>query len=183
MGSYDLSSQPDQTVATSASSVDDARPSASPAMKLFMRISGVLAMALFLLPTFYVLKYYLCDAARENAIVERIAPDDTRPHHGSVNLAAKWQAIDARLASDPDYLPLLQAVAQYDASKALRLAAVGQLGDVMSRTSVSFARPLETVKAKSALAAIAESESDPSVKQAAQAALGKIAQNGVVVQR
>ncbi|MGO8672729.1 MAG: hypothetical protein ACLQVD_15360 [Capsulimonadaceae bacterium] len=153
-----------------------------------MRVSGVVAMILFLLPSFYVVKYYAVDRARETAIVRRIAPDDLSPRPGttSANVAQKWSAIrSVNQRVNADDLPLLVAIAQNETGDQvrLRLAALDALGNILRRLAINVERPLEAVQAKSAIAGLAESEPNPTVRTAAQNALGKIARGGAVIRR
>jgi hypothetical protein len=148
------------------------KPTLAPGQKIFLRISGVIAMALFLLPTFYLLKYYAFDSARESRQVgqTRTAINNDRP----ITLPNNATAGD---------LPVLAEVAHDAHDPAMRVTAIQEIGRVLGNTSVNFERPMECLQAKSALAEIAAHDSNATVKSAAQEEIGKIAQGGAVVRR
>ena len=150
----------------------EARPAMSTGQKMFLRFSGVLAMALFLLPTFYVVKYFALDSGRENdlANIARTAIKN--------GMAVKLPA-----SATPDELPMLAEIAREGKSTKQRVEAIDLMGGELQRRSLSFERPMECVLAKSMLADIAAHDTDAAVRSAAQDEIGKIAQSGVVVRR
>jgi hypothetical protein len=164
-----------------------AKPPTPNGWKWFMRFSGVLAMALFLLPTFYAVKYFGFDARREAELAGRVAPDDVAGRTGQhpANEAAKWSAVDSAAFRDanPDDIPLLVSIARNDPDTSLRLTAIAALGRWLSHLAINFQRPVETMQAKSALADLAVHDSDARISEAAQDAVGEIAEGGVVVRR
>lgn len=94
------------------------------------------------------------------------------------------QAKYALLEPDaPDNLALQAKVAQHDVDPMWRREGVWALGATLAAPGLTFHRPLEALNAKATLAAIATNDADPSVRIAASAALGQIAQHGAVIQR
>lgn len=83
----------------------------------------------------------------------------------------------------PDNLALQAKIAQHDADPMWRREGVWALGATLAAPNLTFRRPLEALNAKATLAAIATNDSDASVRAAASAALGQIAQHGAVIQR
>lgn len=158
-------------MSTSESPPAPPKPSASPFWKWLIRITGTIALLLFLTPTFYVIKYYAVDLPRETALVQ------PRLMH--------WR-------SDPDNPDDLLAEAQtarskpvqtYNPEQAYRVAAIHAMGETLRRPGVNWQRPLECLSAKATLAELATKDADPAVKAAASQELGKIAQAGAVIRR
>lgn len=96
-------------------------------------------------------------------------------------------AVQAKYAllepNTPDNLLLQSKVAQHDADPLWRREAVWALGETLSAPSLTLRRPLEALSAKATLAAVATRDPDRSVRAAASATLGQIAQRGAVIQR
>jgi len=149
----------------------EAKPSMSTGQKAFLRFSGFLAMVLFLLPTFYVVKYYTFDRPGEAAAVKA-------ERAGAI---AKTYELPAT-ASATD-LPVIADYAKRAQNPQDRIDAITQLGVVLGDMKNSFTHPIEALQAKSTLADIATHEPDPQVKVAAQDVIGRIAQGGAVLQR
>lgn len=83
----------------------------------------------------------------------------------------------------PDNLALQAKVAQHDVDPMWRREAVWALGETLAVPNLTLRRPLESLTAKATLAAVATRDPDPSVRAAASATLGQVAQRGVVIQR
>lgn len=83
----------------------------------------------------------------------------------------------------PDNLLLQAKVAQRDADPLWRREAVWALGETLSAPDITLRRPLEALTGKATLAAVATRDPNPSVRAAASATLGQIAQRGAVIQR
>ena len=147
------------------------KPSMPAGQKAFLRVSGVIAMALFLLPTFYVIKYYALDRRREATLV---AAERAAVVKSSFTLPSSPTADD---------LPVLADYVRRATSTTDRVNAVRAMGGLLQNTSLSFQRPMECVQAKSALADVAAHDADRAVRMAAQDEIGKIAQGGVVLRR
>lgn len=136
-----------------------------------MRISGTLAIALFLTPSFYVVKYYALDLPREKAIAEA----------GSVKWLADPQNPDSMMAE-------VQAAKQQSAQTAVagqsyRIEAIRQMGKTLRLPGMGWRRPMESLSAKAALAELASHCVDPNVKSAAAEELRKLAIDGATLQR
>jgi hypothetical protein len=147
-------------------------PPLSRGQKIFLRISGIIAMALFLLPTFYVVKYFSVDRSRELHIAD----------HSQDLEDILWYP-NAEVAANPDYIPALASIAAAHDPTRVRCKAITLLTRQLLQPAVSFRRPVECLQAKSTLAGIAANDSDVAVRAAAQDSVGKIAQGGVVVRR
>jgi hypothetical protein len=142
------------------------KPIASPFWKWLMRLTAIFALALFLVPTVYVIKYYAVDKPQET---ERV-------HTTSPFLFAQQMPLQA------DFLPLMEERAQNGLPEE-RLAAVHRIGETLRQPYISVKRPLECLTAKATLADLAVHAPDPAVRAAASEELGKVAQNGAVIRR
>ena len=89
----------------------------------------------------------------------------------------------ALTAGDPDNLLLQARVARGDADPLWRREAVWALGQTLTERGIMVRRPLETLTAKETLAEVAERDPEPSVQAAAAQTLGRVEQQGAVVQR
>jgi len=148
-----------------------------------MRVSGILALVLFLLPTIYAIKYVAVDAPRETALIN------------AYNRAAKKRGVSFLVSPvfdqlhgmitvrDFDHVPLLTRVAQLDPDPVLRRQAVITLGEILLKPKASMERPFEALGGKAALAQVAAHDQDPEVLTEARKAIDAIAQNGAVVRR
>lgn len=83
----------------------------------------------------------------------------------------------------PDNLSLQVKVARHDADPMWRREAVWAIGDTLADSGLALRRPLESLTAKATLAEVAAHDPAPSVRAAAGATLGQIAQHGAVIQR
>ena len=131
-----------------------------------MRLTTIFALALFLVPTVYVVKYYTVDKPRETARVQAASPD----------LSAQQMPLQA------SYLPLMEDHARRSGSEE-RLAAVHRIGETLRQPYISVQHPLECLSAKAALADLAVHAPAPDMRAAASDELGKVAQSGAVIRR
>lgn len=131
-----------------------------------MRLTAIFALALFLVPTVYVVKYYAVDKPLETE--QTNAADPHRP----IELAPLQAA----------YLPLMEARAKTGTTEE-RMAAIHRLGETLRQPYVSVKRPLECLSAKATLAELATHAPALSVRAAASEELGKVAQGGAVIRR
>jgi len=136
-----------------------------------MRLSGTLAIALFLTPSFYVVKYYAFDLPREKAIAAQ----------GS----AKWlddpQNPDSMMA---EVQAAKQPPRQEGASgQSYRVQAIREMGKTLRLPGMGWRRPMESLSAKAALAELASHCVDPKVKSAAAEELRMLAIGGATLQR
>ena len=96
-------------------------------------------------------------------------------------------AVQAKYAllepNTPDNLALQAKVAQQDGDPMWRREGVWALGQTLATPNFTLRRPLEALTAKATLATIATRDPDPSVRAAASATLGQVAQRGAVIQR
>ncbi len=129
-----------------------------------MRVTGAIALLLFLTPTFYVVKYYAVDLPREKALAG--------PH-----------VLEALQADDPDALYYFTAQSRQASDPSARWIAVRGIGSLLYQPGIGWKRPLECLSAKAALAELATKDADPEVRAAASAELNKVAQNGAIIQR
>ena len=131
-----------------------------------MRVTTLVALALFLVPTVYVVKYYAVDRPRERELIK---------------VGYGWQsAYIAPLKAD--YLPLMEKQARTGASGRRGLAAY-TIGETLLQPYISIKRPLECLSAKATLAEMATHDPDPSARRIASEELGKVAQGGAVIRR
>jgi hypothetical protein len=145
----------------------------------FMWVSGILALALFLVPTGYVVKYYVVDNGPETARASGL--DLTTRSTGSN------RAVTAKRAMIGDNgvgnVALLVRVLEQDPDPAWRLLAVDSLAAVLARPHVDYLYPMECLSAKAALSNAAVADADPSVRSAASDAIEKVAEHGAVIVR
>ena len=144
-----------------------------PAWKWLMRVTGTFAMLLFLTPTFYVVKYYALDTPREQKLVKAASTADGN----------YWNTYNSSSNLSADDLPALTWIARNAHDWELQQDAIGATESVLLQPRVGWKRPLECLSAKAALSEIATKDSSPEVRQAASAALGKVAQGGAVIRR
>jgi len=138
------------------------KPTLPPFWKWLMRITFAVTMLLFLAPAVYVVKYYALDRPREEALAAAAVPGRSAPR--------------------VDYLPALEKRAR-DPRTGSRAEAVRRIGLILRQPGISYRRPLECLSAKATLADLAAKDSDPLVRAAASAELGKVAQGGAVIRR
>ncbi|MGI4790704.1 MAG: hypothetical protein ACRYFS_17885 [Janthinobacterium lividum] len=131
-----------------------------------MRLTAVFALALFLVPTVYVVKYYAVDKPRETEQTKATNP--------------RWPIELAPLQAA--YLPLMEERAETGSTEE-RMAAIHRMGETLRQPYISVKRPLECLTAKATLADLATHASAPSVRMAASDELGKVAQGGAVIRR
>lgn len=90
------------------------------------------------------------------------------------------EAMQAKYAllepTSPDNIALQEKVAQHDADPMWRREAIWALGATINAPTVAWRRPLEAMTGKVTLVNIATHDNDSTVRQAASAALGQIAQ-------
>ena len=90
----------------------------------------------------------------------------------------------ARLEADTtDNLALQAKIAQHDTAPLWRREAVWAIGATLTAPNVNWQRPLESLNAKLVLAQVAQHDADPTVRAAAAATLGQVAQRGAVIRR
>ena len=130
-----------------------------------MRLTAVFALALFLVPTIYVVKYYALDLPRETALAQ--------PHQLS------WR----KDPHNPDDLLAEAETAKEPAAQAYQVNAIRAMGETLLRTGIGWKRPLECLSAKATLADLAVHAPEPAVRAAASEELGKVAQSGAVIRR
>ena len=140
------------------------KPSAPPALQWLMRVTGIVALLLFLTPTMYVVKYYAVDLPREKAL--------TGPH-----------VLEALQAGDPDALYYFTAQARQASDPVTRWSDIRGIGSLLRQPGIGWKRPLECLSAKATLAELATKDADPTVRAAASAELSQVAQTGAVIQR
>ena len=129
-----------------------------------MRLTAVFALALFLVPTVYVVKYYAVDKPRETEYARELGVTPLAPLP-TANALPYWE----EMARDP----------QTDK----RTTAIKTIGDILRQPGINYARPLECLTAKATLADLAVKDTNPAVRAAASEELGKVAQRGAVIRR
>ncbi len=134
-----------------------------------LRITGAVALLLFLTPTFYVVKYYSLDLPHEQAKAKIVSASDYK-FAGKNNLTA-------------DDMPALTKILHNDNDWEAREAAVGGLETVLLQPGIGWKRPLECLSAKAALAEVAAKDTNPTIRQEASSALANVAQGGAVIRR
>ena len=134
-----------------------------------LRITGLVAMLLFLTPTAYVVKYYAVDLPRERKIT---LPNSPNQLFAMTDLTA-------------DDLPALEKIIRggQDCDWEEQQAAITAAENVLLQPEVVWERPLECLSVKATLANAATTDPSPNVREAASNALQKIAQRGAVIQR
>ena len=147
------------------------KPTASPFWKWLMRLSGTLAIALFLTPSFYVVKYYAFDLPREKAIAE---PGSAKWHDDPQNPDSIMAEV--QVTKQPPHEEAVQG--QSD-----RIQAIRELGKTLRLPGMGWRRPMESLSAKAALAELASHCIDPKVKSAAAEELRNLALGGATLQR
>ena len=140
------------------------RPETPPTWKWLMRVTGTLALLLFLTPTFYVMKYYSVDLPREQKL--------QGPH-----------VLEALQAGNPDALFYYTALARQAPDPANRRVAVQAMGNLLQQPGLNWKRPLESLSAKATLADLATKDPDATLRAAASQELGRVAQGGAVIRR
>jgi len=164
-----------ETISTSPSPPAETKKPMSRGQKALLRITGYVAIILFLLPTVYVVKYYAFDRAGEAAaIASERAGNDVSKRQNAYRLPAVPTAND---------LPVIADYAQRAQYPADRINAISIVGYLLGDITTTLTHPIEAIEAKASLADIATHAPDPKVKAAAQDVLGKIAKDGVVLQR
>jgi len=153
---------------TTQPSPDPPKPTLPPFWKWLMRATFALTMVLFLAPAVYVVKYYAVDKPREEALADRpemlrmMGSLDTNP---DALLRASRRARDIHRPTDSRQWEILE------------------IGVTLTRPGIAYERPLECLLAKATLADLATKDPDPTVRAAASAQLGKVAQGGAVIRR
>jgi hypothetical protein len=147
------------------------KPTASPFWKWLMRLTAIFALALFLVPTVYVIKYYALDLPRETALAQPHQLFWRQDPHNPDDLLA-----EAETAKEPIVQRVLPA-------QLYRITAIREMGETLLRPGIGWKRPLECLTAKATLADLAVHAPDPAVRAAASEELGKVAQNGAVIRR
>ena len=147
------------------------KPTASPFWTWMLRLSGTLAIALFLTPSFYVVKYYAFDLPREKAIAVPISSRWFADPQNPDSLLAEVQAAKQ---------PAPEAAGQ---GQSYRIQAIRDLGKTLRMSGMGWRRPMESLSAKAALAELASHCVDPKVKAAAAEELRKLALGGATLQR
>ena len=136
-----------------------------------MRLTAVFTVALFLTPTFYVVKYYALDLPREKAITGPHGLQWLRDPHNPDDLLA-----ETRTASHP-------IVEEFNPAQMYRVQAIQAMGQTLRLPGVRWKRPMECLSAKAALADLAAKDAEPQVRVAASEELAKIAQGGATLRR
>lgn len=129
-----------------------------------MRVTFAVTLLLFLVPTFYVIKYYALDKPREQKYA--------------------WELRVMPLAAVPtaDALPLFEERAQ-DRNSGARVTAIRQIGAILRGRGINYWIPIECLSAKATLSSLAARDPNPAVRAAASEELGKVAQGGAVIRR
>ncbi len=148
------------------------RPALPPAQRLVLRLTGTIALLAFLLPTAYVVHYFVWDAPRARVRASLMA--------NAPSPAARRALLEPLT---PDNLLLQEQAAKSDADPSLRRAAVTALGANLRMPGLSWRYPLEAGVAKAALADCATHDPDLSVRKAASLELSRVAQAGGAVIR
>lgn len=148
-------------------SIDDDKPLMPAGLKKFNRIVSTVTLLMFIAPSVYLMKYYVFDKPREDAIISR--------YHNN-------HALPLSAGGNPDYVPLLIDISKNDGTdnKGIALRA---LGKQLTQPYASLRRPMESFMGKVALSDIAANEKDIEIKKTAQEALEKVLQTGVVIKR
>ncbi len=134
-----------------------------------MRLSGAAALLLFLLPTFFVVKFYALDQPRALS---------------RANQPLSPSAKAALMAShDPDAMLQQAHLLRHDPDPVWRSAAASALETSVQMPGRGWQRPLETLTAKASLAEAAAQDTDANVRATASAALHEIARHGAVIRR
>ena len=146
---------------------------------VFMRVSGVVAILLFLTPAFFVIKYYAVDSPSEAARA-RMLDLTVRSTMKGPKADLKSKQIGRITINNS---ALLVADLQRDPDPNWRAQAATSLGKVLVLPYVSFSHPMEGLIAKSTLSTAAVSDPDPGVRKAASDALQTVAEHGAVIER
>jgi hypothetical protein len=146
---------------------------------VFMWISGVVAILLFLAPTAYVIKYFAFDSPAESAAVPKL--NLTLPSTAS-GPAADLKTKQISTISLANSAVLVQDL-QKDPDPVWRARAARSLGQMLAIPYSSVTHPMEGLIAKSALSTAAVSDKDDTVRAAASDALHGVARNGAVIER
>lgn len=146
---------------------------------VFMWVSGIVAILLFLAPTCYVIKYFAFDSPPEIAAVSKL--DLTVPSTAS-GADAQLKAYQISQIAIGNSALLVQDL-QKDPDPIWRARAAQSLGRVLALPFVSFTHPMEGLIAKSALSTAAVSDKDVTVRNVASEALHGVARNGAVIER
>lgn len=155
------------------------RPASPKGCLIFLWVSGVLAILLFLTPTFYVIKYFAADNPGESASATKL---DLTLLSAATGPAANAKALQIdRIAIDNSALLVLDL--QKDPDPIWRARAARSLGQVLAIPYMNYTHPMEGLIAKSALSTAAVSDPDAQVKAAASDALQGVAKNGAVIER
>ena len=153
-------------------------------VRLFMRISGIFAIAIFLIPPIYGFKYTVFDSPRENRITQSFEALEADPSAGPDHKLSRLMILKSRLQiAEADQVPLLAHVIDADADSGLRKQAVLTLSAILLRPGATFRRPFESLQGKAVLASAASRDSDPEVKADAENAIDAIAAGGAVIRR
>jgi hypothetical protein len=146
---------------------------------VFMWISGVVAILLFLAPTAYVIKYFAFDSPSENAAVSRL---DLSLVSFALGPATERKEKQISTISITNSALLVQDL-QKDPDPVWRARAATSLGQMLALPYSSVTHPMEGLIAKSALSTAAVSDKDAQVRIAASDALHGVARNGAVIER
>jgi hypothetical protein len=136
-----------------------------------MRLSGTLAIVLFLTPSFYVVKYYAFDLPREKAIA---APGSMKWLDDPQNPDSMMAEVQA--AKQPPHQAAVDG-------QSYRIRAIREMGKTLRLPGMGWRRPMESLSAKAALAELASHCVDPKVKSAAAEELRMLAIGGATLQR
>ena len=142
------------------------KPAVPASWQCLLRMTGAIAILLFLTPTFYVMKYYAVDRPQQQDIAASTSP------------FLPAQQVPARM----DYVVLLENKARSPFTSD-RLGAVSQLGLLLNQPGIGWKRPMECLSAKATLAAVATKDPSPEVRSTASNVLAQVAQGGVVIRR
>lgn len=138
-----------------------------PSWQWLLRVTGAVAILLFLTPTVYVIKYYSLDLPREQEMAKSVSATD-------YSLADKEDLT-------ADDLPALTKILHNNQDWEAREEAVPAMEKVLLQPGIGWKRPLECLGAKAALAEAAAKDTNPTVRQEASGALARVAQGGTVI--
>lgn len=144
-----------------------------------MWVSGVVALALFLTPAGYVVKYYAFDRGAELSRADRLELTVSSTAAPGLLSRKSAQVNDTQVSNTA----LLVRVLEQDPHSTWRLAAVKSLGAMLTRPYVNYTHPLECLSAKAELSHAAVADGDARVRATASDMLGVVAEHGAVIRR
>jgi hypothetical protein len=157
-----------------SSEVRPSKPAMPTSWQWVLRITGAIAILLFLTPTVYVVKYYAIDLPREQKLAHEVS---------NVNTGAYGFRHSSFIGCTADELPAIIWCVQNSKDPQTKEDAVAAIQTVLLQPGVGWKRPIECLLAKAALANTAAKDTNPTIRQEASSALAKVAQGGVVIRR